>query len=72
MYDNGIFTFAQLAATSTNRLWEILREAGPNFQLADPTTWPEQARLAAVGAWDELKTLQDRLDGGRSTFRRRR
>ena len=31
----------------------------------DPTTWPQQSQLAADGKWDELKTLQDELDGGR-------
>jgi predicted flap endonuclease-1-like 5' DNA nuclease len=69
--DNGIFTFAQLAASSTERLEEIIENAGPRFQLAEPTTWPEQAALAAKGAWDELQVLQDRLDGGRSLHRRR-
>jgi len=65
LMDNGILTFAQLAATSIERLQAILEEAGPNFQLANPDTWPEQAKLAAAGAWDELQTLQDRLIGGR-------
>jgi large subunit ribosomal protein L21 len=27
-------------------------------------TWPQQAALAADGKWDELKELQDKLDGG--------
>jgi len=31
----------------------------------DPTTWPQQADLAANGKWDELKVLQDELNGGR-------
>jgi hypothetical protein len=70
--DNGILTMAQLADTSIDRLQAILRAGGPNFQLADPTSWPEQARLAADGAWDELRALQDRLIGGRTTRRRDR
>jgi hypothetical protein len=32
----------------------------------DPTTWPEQAKMAADGNWDELKTLQDNLKGGKA------
>ena len=60
----GIKTFAQLAETSPERLREILQEAGFRAP-ADPTTWPEQAKLAAAGDWDGLKALQDQLEGGR-------
>jgi len=59
----GITTFADLAATDVERLSEILHEA--NLRLADPTTWPEQAQLAAEGKWDEFKALQGSLKGGR-------
>ena len=31
----------------------------------EPETWPEQAKLAAAGKWDELAVLQERLTGGR-------
>jgi NADH-quinone oxidoreductase subunit I len=61
----GIITFAQLAATEVSKLKQILTDAGPQFQLADPSTWPEQAKLAATGKWAELEALQDRLKGGR-------
>jgi len=61
----GIYTFAQLADTEVAELRIILKEAGPRFQLADPSTWPEQAALAARGAWEELNKLQDTLKGGR-------
>lgn len=60
----GITTFVQLAATDMSRLKQILTEADL-IALADPTTWPEQARLAAAGDWDALETLQDELKGGR-------
>jgi hypothetical protein len=60
----GIVTFAQLAATNVSRLKQIIAEAGLSA-LADPTTWPEQAGLAAAGQWDALETLQDELKGGR-------
>lgn len=59
----GIGTFAELAATSPERISEILLAAG--LRLADPGTWPEQARLAAEGKLDELQALQDSLKGGR-------
>jgi predicted flap endonuclease-1-like 5' DNA nuclease len=63
---SGILTFAQLAGTEVERLRQILEEANPNLlRLADPSTWPQQARLAAEGAWEELEKLQDGLKGGR-------
>ena len=61
----GIITFAELAATEVSKLKKILTDAGPQFQLADPSTWPEQAKLAAAGKWEELQALQDKLKGGR-------
>jgi len=59
----GITTYAHLAATDVSRLREIMLAA--NLRIADPTTWPEQAALAAAGKWDELKTLQGTLKAGR-------
>ena len=58
----GIVTFADLAAKSPEELLVILREAGGR---GTPDTWPQQAALAAAGKMDELKQLQDELDGGR-------
>jgi predicted flap endonuclease-1-like 5' DNA nuclease len=58
-----IATFTQLAGADPSRLDKILKDAA--LRLADPTTWREQARLAAEGKWDELQALQDTLKGGR-------
>jgi ribosomal protein L30 len=60
----GITTFADLAAADTSRLAEILQQE-PNLRLADPSTWSEQAALAAAGKWDEFKALTEQLKGGR-------
>ncbi len=60
----GISTFAQLASASVAQLKAILVEAGLR-SLVDPSTWPEQAALAAEEKWDELAALQDQLKGGR-------
>ena len=59
----GIRTFAQLAASQVSELKAILDPAG--LQFIDPGTWPEQAKLAAEGKFDELKTMTDSLKGGR-------
>jgi len=63
--DAGIMTFANLAATDASKVKEILTAAGSRFTAHDPTTWGQQADLAAKGNWDELKKLQDVLDGGK-------
>ncbi len=60
----GINSFGDLAKTTADKLNEILAEAGSTFASHNPETWPAQAQLAADGKWDELKELQDRLDGG--------
>lgn len=61
----GLGTFGALAQASPGTLREILDSSGPAYRIADPTTWPEQARLAADGRWDELRSLQSALTGGR-------
>jgi large subunit ribosomal protein L27 len=66
LHATGITTFAGMAATAPERIKEILVEAGSRFGFHDPTTWPHQASLAADGKWDELKKLQDELDGGKA------
>ena len=61
----GIVTFADLAASTAEKIKEILDASEGSFNAADATTWPEQAQLAADGSMDELKALQDKLNGGR-------
>ena len=61
----GIVTFAGLSATASDKIKDILVAAGSRFGFHDPATWPHQASLAADGKWDELKKLQDELDGGK-------
>lgn len=58
----GIYTFQELSETSPEYISELLRAHRlPNV----PVTWPEQARLAALGDWEALKTLQQNLTAGR-------
>lgn len=61
----GITTFEQLAATSPARLREILDAAGNRYRMIDPTTWPQQAALAAAGDWSGFDALAAKLKGGR-------
>lgn len=61
----GINTFADLAAANADSIREILENAGSRYKVHDPTTWAQQAALAAAGEWDELQKLQDELKGGK-------
>jgi hypothetical protein len=61
----GITTFQQLAQADTDQLKKLLKEAKLPF--TDPTTWSEQARLAAAGDYEGLKTMIEKLRGGRKT-----
>ena len=60
----GIRMFWELAQTPQARIRGILDAAGPSFKLANPSTWAQQASLAANNRWAELRKLQDELDGG--------
>jgi predicted flap endonuclease-1-like 5' DNA nuclease len=58
----GVKTFAKLATKEVDDIKEILVAKNPNLlRLSDPTTWPEQAGMAAEGRWEDLKALQEGL-----------
>lgn len=62
---NSINTFAELAAKTAEEVKVILDAAEGHFNAAEPTTWAEQAKMAAEGKMDELKAWQDELKGGK-------
>lgn len=59
--DNGIMTFAQLAEAKDEDTQAMIKDVAGNHQAG---TWNEQASLARDGKWDELKTLQEKLNRG--------
>lgn len=63
--DAKINSFEELANSSPDSIKKILEAAGPRYQMHNPGSWPKQAGLAAAGKFDELKALQDELDGGK-------
>ncbi|WP_298755919.1 50S ribosomal protein L21 [uncultured Psychroserpens sp.] len=63
LVEGGIATFADLAKAKPAQISEIIAGVRGNH-VTD--TWPKQAKLAADGKWDELKALQDELDGGKA------
>lgn len=62
----GIDSFEKLSKSKPDAIAEILITANSRYKMFDPTTWPQQAELAAADKWDELKELQEKLDGGKS------
>lgn len=64
-HSHGITTWGHLANSSVAQCQEILDSDGERFKIHDPGTWPEQARLAYEGKWQELLALQDKLKGGK-------
>ena len=60
----GVKTFAQLAKQTEPQMRKVLDDGGSRFRIANPSTWAQQAALAADNKWDELKKLQDNLSGG--------
>ncbi len=64
-HDAGILTWKALSESSVDSLKDILAAAGDRYRLADPGTWPEQARMAHEGLWDKLNEYQDFLQGGK-------
>jgi predicted flap endonuclease-1-like 5' DNA nuclease len=64
LHNSGIHTYHQLSETAVDDLRTILNQAGLTH-LADPSTWPEQAGLAANERWEELTEMQEQLQHGR-------
>lgn len=65
LHKAGIYTWESLAESSPDRIRGILDQAGNDYAMHDPSSWPQQAGLAAAHDWDLLKKLQDELVAGR-------
>lgn len=61
----GIITFKDLSKSTVKNLKAILEAAGSQYSMHNPSTWPKQAKLAAVAKWEELELLQAELKGGK-------
>jgi len=63
----GIDTFEKLATTEIDGIRGILEAENPNLlRLTDPSTWPEQARVAADGDWEALSDLQNTIKAAKA------
>ena len=56
----GVTSFSKLAEKEPEEIQGILVAENPSLtRLTDPSTWHEQARMAADNDWEGLKALQD-------------
>jgi len=56
LINRGITTWKQLSETLPDTIREYLvQDGGERYRIHNPSTWPDQARLADEGRWDELK-----------------
>lgn len=73
LHEHGIRTYSELSNTKTADLKDWLKKRGFPYNAMDPTTWPEQARLAEEskksGDWTELVLLINELIVGRKKDR---
>lgn len=60
LYDAGFTTYTAICNVEPHELTEIVLDAGFTSPF-DASTWPEQAKLAAHGKWDELEQLQAKI-----------
>lgn len=62
---SGIKSFEDLKNSDRETIKKLLDEAGPQYRMHEPETWPLQARMAFEGEWEKLEEYQDFLMGGR-------
>lgn len=61
----NIYTWKKLSKTGIGELKRLLKAEGSVYEAHDPSTWPEQASLAANWSWTDLEALQAELKAGR-------
>jgi chromosome segregation ATPase len=63
----GIKSFSKLAETDVKHINEIIEKKSPFLlKKSDPTTWLEQARIAAEGDWEALANLKKSIKKAKS------
>jgi len=64
---HGVRTWTDLAGKKASELRILLDKENPkSYKIIDPSTWPDQAKLAVNGEWEALISMQKNLDTGRT------
>ena len=56
-----IKNYEDLKNSSVDFIRKLLNDAGPQYRMHDPVTWPTQASLADENQWEELKEYQEEI-----------
>ncbi len=62
---HGINTWKLLSECSVTKCKIVLERGGDMFRIHNPSTWPEQAKLAYENDWSALLKWQNQLQGGK-------
>lgn len=54
----GIYSYVDLAASSSSHIKKLLVQESTNYEFHEPQTWSQQALLAAQGRWVDLEALK--------------
>jgi|GEM_PF-1021173 predicted flap endonuclease-1-like 5' DNA nuclease len=61
LQEKGIDTWEKLAGVPVEDLQQWLQEAGGVYKTINPTHWPRQAKMAALGEWRKLRIYQEKI-----------
>ena len=64
LYSAGLSSFREISNAKPQEIQSALDRAGPKYKLANPATWPEQARLLADGNIEGFLKLAVSLTAG--------
>ncbi|MBC3845949.1 hypothetical protein H8K90_06135 [Winogradskyella echinorum] len=64
-HNHDVKTWKALSECSIDKCQSVLKSGGDRFKIHNPGTWPDQAKMAAEGRWEDLLKWQDELDGGK-------
>jgi len=57
----GIISYRNLKDSSVSAIKKLLNDAGPQYRLHEPESWPKQAGMALEGKWEKLDKFQEKL-----------
>lgn len=69
LIENGVKTYNDIVKEDVAWLEVILLQWGKKFAAHNPSTWPDQARLAIQSKWSELEEYQDILNSNKKRSR---